>query len=58
MFSFKQVLIDSKMNYISEPNEMNINKRVYNSSLEGRCPNCGRIIPEDSRICPYCSKRF
>jgi uncharacterized membrane protein len=23
-----------------------------------RCPNCGRIIPEDARICPYCSKKF
>jgi predicted nucleic acid-binding Zn ribbon protein len=22
------------------------------------CPNCGRAIPEDARICPYCSKKF
>ena len=23
-----------------------------------RCPNCGRIIPEDAKTCPYCSKKF
>jgi hypothetical protein len=23
-----------------------------------RCPNCGRIIPFDSIICPYCGKKF
>ena len=23
-----------------------------------RCPNCGRNIPEDSKVCPYCGKRF
>jgi hypothetical protein len=23
-----------------------------------RCPNCGRIIPEDANICPYCKKDF
>ena len=22
------------------------------------CPNCGRIIPFDSKICPYCRKKF
>ncbi len=22
------------------------------------CPNCGRKIPEDSLICPYCGTRF
>ena len=28
------------------------------SSNERRCPNCGRNIPFDSRICPYCGKKF
>jgi len=23
-----------------------------------RCPNCVRIIPEDARTCPYCSKKL
>ena len=23
-----------------------------------RCPNCGRIIPEDAIVCPYCGKDF
>ena len=23
-----------------------------------RCTNCGRVIPNDSRICPYCGKKF
>jgi len=27
-------------------------------SVDRRCPNCGRIIPFDSIICPYCGKRF
>ena len=25
---------------------------------ERRCPNCGRPIPKDTRICPYCGKKF
>lgn len=29
-----------------------------NKDSERRCPNCGRIIPEDASICPYCSKKF
>lgn len=28
------------------------------ASSERRCPNCGRIIPNDARVCPYCSKKF
>ena len=28
-------------------------------SLTGRiCPNCGRLIPFDANICPYCAKQF
>ncbi len=30
-------------------------KKVDN---DRRCPNCGRIIPFDAKICPYCSKKF
>jgi len=33
---------------------------LLHARLKGnrRCPNCGRIIPFDSIICPYCGKRF
>lgn len=23
-----------------------------------RCPSCGRIIPLDAKLCPYCGKQF
>ena len=23
-----------------------------------RCPDCGRVIPFDAKICPYCKKDF
>ena len=23
-----------------------------------RCPGCGRVIPMDARVCPYCGKKF
>ena len=23
-----------------------------------RCPSCGRIIPFDANVCPYCGKKF
>jgi hypothetical protein len=26
--------------------------------VERRCPNCGREIPNDARVCPYCGKQF
>ena len=28
------------------------------SSSERRCPNCGRVIPNDAQVCPYCGKQF
>ena len=33
-------------------------KEASEASSERRCPNCGRTIPDDARICPYCSKKF
>ncbi len=27
-------------------------------SSERRCPSCGRVIPNDARVCPYCEKKF
>jgi len=23
-----------------------------------RCPECGRTIPEDAKVCPYCGRKF
>ena len=28
------------------------------ASSERKCPNCGRVIPDDARTCPYCGKNF
>ena len=27
-------------------------------TVDRRCPNCGRAIPNDARVCPYCAKKF
>ena len=28
------------------------------ADVRRRCPNCGRPIPFDANICPYCGRRF
>ncbi len=28
------------------------------SASERRCPGCGRVIPDDAQVCPYCGKQF
>ena len=33
-------------------------KQASTTTAERRCPNCGRVIPDDARACPYCSKKF
>ena len=33
-------------------------KESYRKDEDGRCPNCGRVIPFDAKVCPYCSKKF
>ena len=42
--------------YFSLPDELTTGDKKEKS--ERRCPNCGRIIPEDALSCPYCSKKF
>lgn len=57
---------DGKQDYI-EKNFNNKNEILYEANprvsnvkhtSDRRCTNCGRIIPFDSIICPYCGKRF
>jgi protein-arginine kinase activator protein McsA len=37
----------------------NAKKRINFSQSQNRtCPNCGRHIPMDAVLCPYCGKRF
>ena len=31
---------------------------VANKQSERYCPDCGRSIPFDAQLCPYCNKRF
>ena len=31
---------------------------MQQQSTERRCPGCGRVIPDDARVCPYCGKNF
>jgi len=33
-------------------------QQMEQSSSDRRCPNCGRVIPLDARVCPYCGKKF
>ena len=42
--------------YFSLPDSLPSKDKIKES--ERRCPNCGRVIPEDARICPYCAKNF
>lgn len=28
------------------------------AASDRKCPNCGRPIPMDARVCPYCNKKF
>ena len=31
---------------------------VSSNSAKRRCMKCGRVIPEDARLCPYCGNDF
>ena len=41
-------------NAISDFKEKNKTKSKENR----RCPECGRVIPDDAKLCPYCGKKF
>lgn len=40
--------------YVGKP----ISPKTQGNQSDRRCPNCGRSIPEDAKVCPYCGKRF
>jgi uncharacterized membrane protein len=33
-------------------------QKKQDMSPDPQCPNCGRPIPSDAKICPYCKKDF
>ena len=35
-----------------------IQQNYQQQSSDRRCPSCGRGIPNDARVCPYCGKNF
>lgn len=41
--------------FFSLPDTLASKEKMTN---ERRCPNCGRIIPFDAKVCPYCAKHF
>jgi uncharacterized membrane protein len=43
--------------YFSLPDELPKDTK-QEETRERRCPNCDRVIPEDSVVCPYCAKKF
>jgi len=44
----------------SELNKLADNPQLLQNRQHGTryCPNCGRKIPFDAEICPYCAKKF
>jgi hypothetical protein len=48
------ILLKNKATYTKEST-----KQTQYIDYRGRmCPNCGRPIPFDANICPYCGKKF
>jgi uncharacterized Zn-finger protein len=49
---------------IVDDNSVKFTNNILLPLLEGhprgkrRCPNCGRLIPFDANLCPYCGKKF
>ena len=51
-------LVESEKNGKPKEEKMEKEKTESSPNLDRRCPNCGRVIPEDAKFCPYCSKKF
>jgi len=49
-------MVQSELNKLAD-NPYLLQTRQRGSS-DRVCPNCGRYIPFDSEVCPYCGKKF
>ena len=47
-------MVQSELNRIADDPHLLVNRRHG----VRYCPNCGRHIPFDANICPYCGKKF
>ena len=63
----KKLCLDCYCKYKDKPSDLfkkpaNESNKIQIEQIkptrDRRCPNCGRIIPFDSVVCPYCGKRF
>ncbi len=48
-------IVQSELNKYATGNQQ---VAPQNTASDRRCPNCGRVIPNDAKICPYCKKDF
>lgn len=46
------------LGFIKEPRNVIVTKNQQPANFERRCPNCGRVIPNDAVICPFCKNDF
>jgi hypothetical protein len=49
---------DSKSVIVQIPNQQQPKVSDKEPKSDRRCPECVRIMPEDSKFCPYCGKDF
>jgi len=52
-FSKKDINISKENQFADDSHAIQIKQ-----NSDRRCPNCGRIIPFDSIVCPYCVKKI
>lgn len=46
------------LGFIKEPRNVIVTNNQQSTNYERRCPKCGRIIPNDAIICPFCKQDF
>lgn len=54
----KNVVVQTPTQNYSHSKEDYTPKNKEKKESLRRCPECGRVIPEDANICPYCGKKF